>query len=378
MARVELDRAFEGSQGLLRSLAHLVHLAHRNVRLSGIRRQRERAVDSSLCLVTEGPNQVLVPEREMRDHARQPGMRGSEVRIQPDRLAEHLGGRALLCIFLLARQLPAAQVEVVGREVRGAAPLQALVVGAEQRDAQCLHRAACNLLLNRENVLQLPVERLGPQMGAVGRAHQLRRDAHAISRLADAAVEHRAHVQQATDLAPVDDAVLELERARPGGDAQAAHGIQRVDDFFRRALAEVILVPGRTHVGEGQHCNGRIGRGRGCRVRNRAGCGLPIRRRGPRLASARVEAPGDRDGDEEPEEDRDDQQPEQWCRPGHRLEHRGSHLDQCPADCHVGHRSSRGAAVDHGTPPALQRRIVLGLWWDRVHPCMGTLAFGES
>ena len=129
----------------------------------------------------------------MGEYACKRGVRLGEPRIQADRLAEELRGGALLGRFFAAHELPAAQKELVRSEVLGAASLEPRRVTFEQRETQRAHGRSRDLFLDREDVLEQPVECLRPEQRAVG-GDELRRDPHALARLAHAAVEHRAHL----------------------------------------------------------------------------------------------------------------------------------------------------------------------------------------
>ena len=143
-------------------------------------------------------------------------------------------------------------------EVLGAASLEPRRVTFEQRETQRAHRRSRDLFLDREDVLEQPVECLRPEQRAVG-GDELGGDTHALARLAHAAVEHRAHREQPRDLAVVYGAVLELKGSGAGCDPQSAHPGERIDDLLGGALAEIALVPARTHVGEREHRDGWVG-----------------------------------------------------------------------------------------------------------------------
>jgi hypothetical protein len=120
------------------------------------------------------------------------------------------------------------------------------------------------------HVVRLPVVALGPELVAVGRVHQLDRHAEPVARAPDAALEDGTHAQPLPDRAHVRPRAAELEGRRAGGDPHAANAPERRDQLLGQAVAEVLLVPGRAQVGEGQHGDrGRPGllRGRGLRRR---------------------------------------------------------------------------------------------------------------
>ena len=89
-------------------------------------------------------------------------------------------------------------------------------------------------------------------MPAAAGIDELRRDAHAIAGLADAALEQKAHAQVASDLLHFDRPALVGE----GGvarDHEQARGLREVgDQVFGHAVAEIFLLRIAAHVLEGQ------------------------------------------------------------------------------------------------------------------------------
>ena len=142
---------------------------------------------------------------------RDPGMGLRETLVAPDGLAEELDGRVHFGVGTVPQASLAAQVEIVGLGVAGAATLDELALLPAQVTAQRTDELLRNLGLDREDVAQVAIVALRPQVVAVHRAHELRRDPHTLACLADAAFEHRAHTERAADLAHVGGAALELE-----------------------------------------------------------------------------------------------------------------------------------------------------------------------
>ena len=71
---------------------------------------------------------------------------------------------------------------------------------AEQRDLELLDHVRRDLVLDREDVVELAVVGLRPQVRVGAGLDQLRRDPHRVARLAHRAFEHVRHVQRARDL----------------------------------------------------------------------------------------------------------------------------------------------------------------------------------
>ena len=99
-----------------------------------------------------------------------------------------------------------------------------------------------NLVLNREDVREIPIETLGPQLIAVLGVDELCCDAHAVPGLANAALERGADSQSPADLGDVEILALKGERRGAGDDAQPGHSRQGVDDLLGDAVTEVLLI----------------------------------------------------------------------------------------------------------------------------------------
>jgi hypothetical protein len=78
-----------------------------------------------------------------------------------------------------------------------------------------------DLVLDLEHVLHLAVVALGPDLIAVGRVVELRGDAEVLACGADAAFQHRLHLQRLADPPHVTGLALELKGREASGHAQA-------------------------------------------------------------------------------------------------------------------------------------------------------------
>ena len=97
-----------------------------------------------------------------------------------------------------------AQDEIVGVEAVGPLAFDPLDFGPTQARLDRADDRQRDLVLQREDVVELAVVALGPDVGAGRRIDELAGDAHAIRRLAHAAFEHVAHAEFAADLLHVD------------------------------------------------------------------------------------------------------------------------------------------------------------------------------
>ena len=121
------------------------------------------------------------------------------------------------------------------------------------------HHRPGDLVLDGEDVGQVAVEALRPELVAIRGVDQLRRDAQSGAGLADAAFQDVGHVELLAHGSQILALALEIEGRRTRSDAQAGDLGQRVDDLLRHAVGEVLLIVLGAHVHEGQ--DGDRGRG---------------------------------------------------------------------------------------------------------------------
>src|SRR5262249_4624084 len=91
-------------------------------------------------------------------------------------------------------------------------------------------------------VFQLAVVVLCPAVSSRRCIDQLGGNANAISSSPDAALQHVAHAQLASDLAYIDRPALVLEARIAGDDEKLAEPRQFRDDVFDDAVCEVVLL----------------------------------------------------------------------------------------------------------------------------------------
>ena len=150
-------------------------------------------------------------------------------------------------------QRAAPQIELIRLDIRRRLCDQPIAFATREGHPQSLGDRLRNLILHVEDVFQLAVVALGPQLIAIGHLAQLHGDAHAIPRPPHAAFEHRRHVQLLADGPKVSPLPLKRERRRARGDAQALERRQRVENLLGDAVTEPVLILRRAHIGEGQH-----------------------------------------------------------------------------------------------------------------------------
>jgi hypothetical protein len=85
--------------------------------------------------------------------------------------------------------------------------------------------------------------------------YDLNRDAQLVACFAHATLHYRRDAKLPPDLSHIHVSVAKLERAAATRDAQSVEAIKGVDQLLRDTLAEIALVPIRTHVRERQDCD---------------------------------------------------------------------------------------------------------------------------
>src|SRR5207249_10857159 len=98
-------------------------------------------------------------------------------------------------------------------------------------------------------------------MKAIGHLDELRRDSDVVARRANTPFENVPDIEIAADLLKCDILFPEEERGRATGDLQTGDLAQDIDDLLGEAVAEVLILLVRAHVGDGKYCDRRERRG---------------------------------------------------------------------------------------------------------------------
>jgi len=165
--------------------------------------------------------------------------------------------------------------------------------GAED-SAQGARDPLGDLVLDGEHVCDGPVEALRPTVVPVGHVDELDRNPQPGAGLAHAALEDRGDPQSGTHGPNVHGRPAELEGGAARRHPQALDVGQAVDELLGDALAQVVLVPSRAHVGEGQDGDGGTGAG------GRGRLTLKSRRGRAEVAADRLQGEGQIRGGLEP------------------------------------------------------------------------------
>ena len=184
-----------------------------------------------------------------------------------------------------------ARDKIPGIEIVDRSRLAAHTLGRHELRLDRCGDARRDLVLQREDVGQLAVVSLCPDMIAGRRVHKLGGDAHPLSALAHASFEHIAHPEIAPHLLHVRRLALVDERRIASDDEEPAQARQRCDDVLGDPVAEIFLLGIAGHVGEGEDCDrGLVGQ-----RRRRAGRGqrhrVPLHMRRPLWGACTARAP---------------------------------------------------------------------------------------
>ncbi len=170
---------------------------------------------------------------------------------EPERRLQ-ISGTALLQV------VPGLEIELIGVRIQGRAGYDRLLLVRQQLHPQRRDDRLRDLVLQRENVVQIAVVALGPDMAGIFPIDQLRGDAHPPRPPAASLLPgwKSTRVALTGDLTDVDGVVLEGEHGIAGHDVKLRDPRQISDDVLRDAGAEVILRRVAGHVAKRQDSDG--------------------------------------------------------------------------------------------------------------------------
>ena len=197
------------------------------------------------------------------------------VRVQTDRLCV-CGNRGLEVFGFRSRvvRFYGSQIRIERRGIARPAAFDLCGCVAEQRDLKSTRHGVRDIGLQRQNITQVTIVGLRPEMEARHCAVELRGDANLISRAPHAPFQDRRHVQLVAHSGNVRMFALKRERRSARGDLQLINSSQRVQQLFREPVGEILLIRIPTHIDERQHRDGMRRRiERGCWT---GGCGAKV------------------------------------------------------------------------------------------------------
>ena len=150
-------------------------------------------------------------------------------------------------------KLPTLEIVSVGLDIGSRSQSNGLLLLRQELDLQLLDDGLGDFVLDRENVGQIAVEAVGPQMPAGGAVDQLAGDPHPLAGLADASLKNEFHAQLGGNLGDVDRFALEGEAGVAPDHEQPADLGQIGDDVFGDPVGEIFLFGIARHIVERQH-----------------------------------------------------------------------------------------------------------------------------
>ena len=153
----------------------------------------------------------------------------------------------------------------------------------EQRDLELLDHRRGDLVLHREDVVELPVPGVRPQVRVRARLDQLRGDAHLVAGPAHRAFEDVRNIEPLGDLRDLHVLALVRERRGARDHAQLRDLRQQVQQLLGDPVGEILLVLVRAHVDEREHRDRLVAVG----FHQRLGAPFGTRRLGRRLFALR-------------------------------------------------------------------------------------------
>ena len=132
-----------------------------------------------------------------------------------------------------------------------------------QGDLECLDDRVGDVVLEIEDVTELPVVPLGPKLEPGGHIHELGGDSKAVAAASDAPFEHGSHLEFPADGAHVLMPRLEGEGGGSCRDSEISQLGEGVDQLVGETVAQIFVVLTRAHIVERQHRDGRDRRCRG-------------------------------------------------------------------------------------------------------------------
>src|SRR5437868_1802437 len=156
--------------------------------------------------------------------------------------------------------MTATQVEIVRLDARGRFPYERPRLCSQEPELQSPGDRARQLVLDRKDVLQFAVIRLGPEMVTVPYTDQLGHDPQRVAVAAYTPLENSADAELLADLADADILSFEGECRSARGNMEPFDVGQRVDDLLSDAIGEIFVARLPAHIYERQYGNrGRRG-----------------------------------------------------------------------------------------------------------------------
>ena len=214
------------------------------IHLDGARCDVQRGLERPLGIVRRSHDvPVEMDERDTRVGRR-------VARIDGHSALEQGEPRGVAASGVQPRLLAAAQEKLVGFNVGGPPMSQPARLAGDQLDFECGHDLQRQLVLNGEDVGEITIEAVGPDMAAADRIDQLRRDPDPPARLAHATLEYVANTECARHLGDRNRLPL-IDKGRIPRDHVQPRQLGEIgDDVLANPVGEIFLLSISTHIVE--------------------------------------------------------------------------------------------------------------------------------
>ena len=177
-------------------------------------------------------------------------MSRSKIRIQRDGMLVHLEGKFQIRPRAPAGVAASAEIIVVGLRIICRLARNFTFFLRRQRDAQRLSDAAADVILDIEDVLELPIISFGPDRVAGACLHKLHSNADAVAHSPQASIEQILRVQLLTNFRRSHTLVPVGQHRGPRKQPQPSYFGQFGGDIFGHAVPEVLLLFGAAEIFE--------------------------------------------------------------------------------------------------------------------------------
>src|SRR6266513_4309921 len=178
---------------------------------------------------------------------------GSEMRIEFDGLLEHLSGKFYALACPLLEEFPRTKIKLVCLHVLRRRFKETALLALGEREPQRVNHTAGNFILDREDVFDLSVEPLRPQLVTIPRIDELHSGADTVAGLADAALKKRLHTESSPNLARIDGCSTKCEAGCSGRDVEYADFGKRIQNLLCNTVAEIFLIAFGAEIRKRQH-----------------------------------------------------------------------------------------------------------------------------
>src|SRR5438105_350243 len=152
-------------------------------------------------------------------------------------------------------KVPASQVVSVSFNIFRRHPADRLLLLRQQLHLELFHNGVGDFVLNGEDIGQITIKPLGPNMAAVLAPNELPSYPHTRSRLSHASFQDKSNAKLPTHLLHFHRLVFIGEGSVARDNKQSGNVGQISDDVLRNAITEILLLSVAAHVVKRQNGN---------------------------------------------------------------------------------------------------------------------------